>query len=154
MSIVLMTSLIARENPFFADKDEKDIIVSSNQDNTKIALKRATITLPSEARILQKVTIEYKNIDGSIDKKSIVLDNSVNWHLPIFISQSYNEPKAYNLTKQKKIKNYKAKYKKIGYKDVVLPWLEASYNEIYNITAFKFESLCERLRYGFFSFNK
>jgi len=32
------------------------------------------------------------------------------------------------------LKNYKAKYKKIGYKDVILPWLEVSYNEVNNIT--------------------
>jgi len=114
ISMILVLSLNARENPFFADKDEKDIIVSSNQDNTKVALKRAAITLPSEARILQKVTIEYKNIDGSIDKKSIILDNSVNWHLPIFISQNYNEPKEYSLIKQKKIKNTQSKYRKIA----------------------------------------
>ncbi len=114
ISIVLLISLDARENPFFADKGEKDIIVSSNQDNSKPPLKRATITLPSEARILKKVTIEYKNLDGSINKKSIILENSVDWHLPIFISQNYNESKPYNLVKQKKIKNYKPKYKKIA----------------------------------------
>ena len=114
ISILLLVSLDARENPFFADKGEKDIIVSSNKDNSKIPLKRATITLPSEARILKKVTIEYKNLDGSIDKKSIVLDNSVDWHLPIFVSQNYNESKPYSLVKQKKIKNYKPKYKKIA----------------------------------------
>ena len=114
MSIILLALLDARENPFFADKGEKDIIVSSNKDNSKTPLKRATITLPSEARILKKVTIEYKNLDGSINKKSIILDNSVDWHLPIFISQNYNESKPYSNIKQKKIKNYKPNYKKIA----------------------------------------
>jgi len=110
ITTILLLSLNARENPFFADKDEKDIIVSSNKNNAKIPLKRATITLPSEARILKKVTIEYKNLDGSIDKKSIELDNSVDWHLPIFISQNYNESKSSN---NKKFKNNK-KYTKIA----------------------------------------
>ncbi len=112
--LALLISLSARENPFFADKNEKDIIVSSNHKNEKEPLKRATITLPSEARILKKVTIEYQNLDGSIDKKSIKLDNSVDWHLPIFISQNYNESKSNNPIKHKKIKNYKSKYKRVA----------------------------------------
>jgi len=107
LSIILLASLYARENPFFTEKGEKDIILSSNKNNSKSPLKRATITLPSEARILKKVTIEYKNLDGSIDKKSITLENSVDWHLPIFISQNYSESKSHSFVKQKKIKNYK-----------------------------------------------
>ncbi|MCF6339878.1 MAG: AMIN domain-containing protein [Sulfurimonas sp.] len=90
ISILLFTTINARENPFFAIMGEKDIPISSNKDRTKPPLKRATITLPSQARILQKVTIEFKNIDGSIESKSIELDNAVDWHLPIFISQSYS----------------------------------------------------------------
>jgi len=69
---------------------ERDIPISSNKDRTKPPLKRATITLPAQARILQKVTIEFKNLDGSIESKSIELDNAVDWHLPIFISQNYS----------------------------------------------------------------
>lgn len=100
LTTLLLLSLYARENPFFADKGEKDIIFSSNKDNSKVPLKRATITLPSEARILKKVIIEYKNLDGSISKKSIELDNSVDWHLPIFISQNYNDAKLKNIEKK------------------------------------------------------
>jgi len=112
--LMLLLSLNARENPFFAVKGEKDITISSNKNNDKVPLKRATITLPSEARILKKVTVEYKNLDGSINKKSIELDNSVDWHLPIFISQNYNESKPYNSIKQQKIKNKKQNYQKIA----------------------------------------
>ena len=85
----LFISLYARENPFMPTDGEIDIPLTSNKDNSKPALQKATISLPKYARILQKVTIEYKNLDGSVESKSIELDNSVDWHLPIFISQNY-----------------------------------------------------------------
>lgn len=88
---LFILTLYARENPFFPPEGEKDIFVTTNKDNSKIPLKQAAITLPSQARVLQKVTVELKNLDGSIETKSIELDNSIDWHLPIFISQGYRE---------------------------------------------------------------
>jgi len=85
--------LDARENPFFPSEGEKDILITSNESMDKEPLKRATITLPPQARILKKVTLEFKNLDGSIESRSIELENSVDWHLPVFISQSYTETK-------------------------------------------------------------
>jgi len=86
---LLLSTLYARENPFFPLKGEKDMPYTSNQDRTLPPLKRATISLPTQARVIQKVTIEYKSLDGSVEKKSINLQNSIDWHLPIFISQNY-----------------------------------------------------------------
>jgi len=91
ISALLLLALNARENPFFPSSGEKDIPISSNENRSKEPLKRAAIALPAQARILQKVTIEYKNLDGTVENKSIELDNSVDWHLPVFISQSYLE---------------------------------------------------------------
>lgn len=90
ISILLLTTINARENPFFPIVGEKDIPITSNQNRAKAPLKRATITLPAQARVLKKVTLEYKNLDGSLESKSIELDNAVDWHLPIFISQTYS----------------------------------------------------------------
>lgn len=81
--------LDARENPFFSISKEKSIPVTSVENRKKTPLQRATITLPSQARVLQKITVEFKSLDGSIESKSIELDNSIDWHLPLFISQSY-----------------------------------------------------------------
>ena len=90
-------SLLARENPFFPSSGEADIPFTSNKEVTLDPLKRATITLPSTARTIESVTIKYKNLDGSISEVTEELGNSVDWHLPIFISQSYggvgSEPK-------------------------------------------------------------
>lgn len=108
---LLLASLNARENPFFPSVGEKDILVTSNIDRTKSPLKRATITLPAQARILQKVTIEFKNLDGSLESKSIELDNSVDWHLPIFVTQSYSTTDTTVSIPEKK---QKTKYKSIA----------------------------------------
>lgn len=91
ISILLLSSLDARENPFFPSVGEKDIPVTTNEESSQTPLKRAAIVLPTQARVLQKVTIEFKNLDGSVENKSIELDNTVDWHLPLFISQSYVE---------------------------------------------------------------
>ncbi len=105
-TLFLFLTLEARENPFFPSEGEKDIPFTSNQDNSVPQLKRATITLPPHARVLKKVTIEFKNLDGSIEKKSVELNNAVDWHLPVFISQSYAQEKI-NKKVPKKIKSYK-----------------------------------------------
>ena len=86
---LFLISLHARENPFFPSDGELDLSLTTNQTADYQPLKQATITLPSTARVLQKVTISYKNLDGTIEEKSIELQNSIDWHLPLFISQSY-----------------------------------------------------------------
>jgi hypothetical protein len=86
--LVLISSLNARQNPFFPSKNETDISFSTNKVSKIEPLKRATLTLPSTARTLESVTITYKNLDGSIVSKKELLGNSVDWHLPIFVSQN------------------------------------------------------------------
>ncbi|MBL0708702.1 MAG: AMIN domain-containing protein [Sulfurimonas sp.] len=104
-SSLALLSLEARENPFFPSKGEKDIAYTSNSVKTIAPLKHSSIGLPSSARIIKKVTIEYENLDASVETKSIKLNNSVDWHLPIFITQSYDRSKP--RTKQIKKRNYK-----------------------------------------------
>jgi len=91
ISSLIFLSIEARENPFFPSDGERDILITSNKESDTQPLKRAAITLPSQARVLQKVTIEFKNLDGSIESKSIELSNAVDWHIPIFITQSYTQ---------------------------------------------------------------
>lgn len=111
ITCILLITLYARENPFFPTEGEKDIPLTSTKAMTLPALKRATITLPPQARILQKVTIEFKNLDGSLESKNIELENSVDWHLPIFISQSYS---VINESEEPKISEKQASFQKIA----------------------------------------
>jgi len=116
VSIFLFIILDARENPFFPSKGEKDIPYTSNQVKKAEPLKQSSITLPSSARVIKKVTIEYENLDASIEKKSIDLDNSIDWHLPIFISQSYSESDT-KTENDEEVKSPK-KSKEIKYKEI------------------------------------
>jgi len=86
--LTLSLSLIARENPFFPSEGEVDIPITSNQIKRLPPLKRATLKLPSSARSVESVTIRYKTLDGDIKEQTANLQNSIDWHLPIFISQS------------------------------------------------------------------
>lgn len=119
-AFVLVISLNARENPFFPPEGEKDIPFTSNEQKIVPPLKRATIELPSHARVLESVTISFKNLDGSIQSKSIKLDNSVDWHLPLFISQSYESastPTAIvkkDVPKKKSVEKNEVDYKEIA----------------------------------------
>ena len=85
---IFFLSLNARENPFFAPKGQS-VPITSNMDTSLVPLKQASLSLPSTARVIESVTIKYKNLDGSQDTKSISLDNKIDWHLPVFVSQSY-----------------------------------------------------------------
>ena len=101
--ILLFSTLEARENPFFPAQGEQDIPVTSNENMQIEPLKRATISLPSTARVIEGVTIKYKTLDGAEHTKSIELQNTVDWHLPIFISQQYAQVEEKPLQTQKKV---------------------------------------------------
>ncbi len=112
--LLLLTVIEARENPFFPSEGEKDITISSNEDKSLAPLKRSTITLPTYARVIESVTINYKNLDGSQESKTLELGNSIDWHLPVFISQSYSKMNEIPLKKEPK-----KRFKKIASIDQV-----------------------------------
>lgn len=117
ISSLFFLLLNARENPFFPSDGERDMLVTSNEKRDSEPLKRATISLPPQARVLQKVTVEFKNLDGSIESKSIELDNAVDWHLPLFISQSYAQQES-DIQPQTKASTKKTTQKKESYKNI------------------------------------
>jgi len=115
---LLFVLLDARDNPFFPAEGETDMPVSSNITQLQEPLKRATLTLPSTARAIESFSVTYKNLDGSLETRSVTLNNSIDWHLPIFVSQSYNA----NLNEQTKAKKSIIKeehFKKIASLDFI-----------------------------------
>jgi len=94
LGIVLVVTLGARENPFFPAEGVQELPVSANIVKEYPPLKRAALTFPNSARIIKEVAVTYQNLDGSIDTKSITLDQSIDWHLPLFVSQSYSANEA------------------------------------------------------------
>ena len=99
ITFILTLTIQARENPFFPTKGEVDIPFTSNAKSTLDPLKRATIDIPSNARVIKKVTIDFINLDGTTSSKDISINNSVDWHLPIFISQSIGKINSANKNK-------------------------------------------------------
>lgn len=89
---LLLLSLDARENPFFPTKDDTVPLLTSNEKKDKEPLDKVQTILPNQARILQKVTLEYKNLDGSVETKVVEIDKKIDWHIPISISQNYTKP--------------------------------------------------------------
>ncbi len=135
LALLLLTSLNARENPFFPSSGEKDIPLTSNIDSDLNPLKRATLTLPSTARVIEGVTVKYKSLDGSRHSETIELDNSVDWHLPIFISQSYTN----------EVQKVTAPKKKIA-KAKITPKKQSSYKKIAGMKLISFYSKGKKLK--------
>jgi len=74
----------ARENPFETGM--------SPQSTTQIKDERtnfasATLTLPSSARILKSASVTFQNLDGSISEEIVAIEQDVDWHLPLILSQ-------------------------------------------------------------------
>jgi len=112
-TVLLIVNTQARENPFFPSQGEEDLPFTSNENKQIPKLQRVSISLPSTARVIKKVTIEYENLDASSESKSIDLDNTVDWHLPIFISQSYTKQKTLEM-KSKTSEKSKLTYKEVA----------------------------------------
>lgn len=88
LSLLLLLPLSARENPFFTAKPSEIKTVTSNIPDSKPQLTSASYTLPNQARILKEVTFTIQNIDGSIEKRTMQIDQSIDWHRSLTISQS------------------------------------------------------------------
>ncbi len=114
----LLTCLVlsARDNPFFPTQSIDSMPITSNQIKKYPPLKRVAVSLPKHARVLEEITVSYKNLDGSIEKKSIQLNRSIDWHIPLFISQSYTSTgKIENKTSSSKKKTRAIDFKFINF---------------------------------------
>jgi len=77
--------LLARENPF-------ESVISPKAEEHRVSIRQEPLStvefvLPSTARVIKNIQITYQNLDGSIDSKTIQLDESIDWHYPLMISQ-------------------------------------------------------------------
>ena len=106
LSIFIIT-LYARENPFFPAKGELELPFSSNIHEKYEPLKQATMQLPSTARVVESFSVTYKKLDGSVATQTVTLNNNIDWHIPLFLSQSYHQDNVQNQnhSKKKSVKN-------------------------------------------------
>ena len=156
--ILFFYTLQARENPFFFESNLKQLPYTSNIDKNLPPLHRAALTLPSKARTIEKVVVTYKTLDGSVEEKEIILGNSVDWHLPIFISQNYmaseisgksvqSKPKVKRKVKPKKSELKKHKVDKIEEKPLpVKTEVTTDFKEIVKRQYIRFLSSSKKLK--------
>lgn len=86
--------LLARENPFEPLVSPQGGFSAKEATNIESTFSKETIELPSSARRLLKVTVEFQNIDGSVDTMEKQVNREIDWHYPILITQtSQKSPK-------------------------------------------------------------
>ena len=85
-TLLFLVSLHGRENPF-------DPIITQQQSG-KVAntpepnyFSPQSLQLPSSARKIKNIIIEFQNMDGSTDAITKELDNEIDWHFPILVLQ-------------------------------------------------------------------
>ncbi|OHD77629.1 MAG: hypothetical protein A2023_04060 [Sulfuricurvum sp. GWF2_44_89] len=87
LSFLLLSPLFARENPFFPLDESKKQKVTSNIPDARPQMGTISYTLPDNARVLKEVTLSIQNLDGSIEERKIEVDQSVDWHRPLLLTQ-------------------------------------------------------------------
>ena len=87
LSLLLLSPLVARENPFFPIDESKKQKVTSNVADARPQMGTINYTLPDQARVLKEITLVVQNLDGSIEERKIEVDQSIDWHRPLLFSQ-------------------------------------------------------------------
>lgn len=87
LSLLLLSPLFARENPFFASDEAKKQKVTSNISDARPQMGTVNYTFPDQARVLKEVTFTIQNLDGSIEEKKLQIDQSIDWHRALTLSQ-------------------------------------------------------------------
>lgn len=93
LSLALLLSLGARDNPFADVITKETFPVSTNIPKTLTDLKKESFRLPDSARVIKRVIIEYQNLDGSVDTLSTTLDKTIDWHMPLHLTHSKVPPR-------------------------------------------------------------
>lgn len=75
-----------KRDPFKAQMTPKESGQLSNTPNLNLFTK-TEINLPSTARKIKKVTIEYQNLNGSITSIEKEVDGDIDWHFPLVVNQ-------------------------------------------------------------------
>lgn len=84
---LVSTTLIARDNPFQPIINSSDINMSDapNLPQPKY-LQEERIKLPSSARYVRTINVEYKNVDGTVAQETLIVNKDIDWHAPIVVS--------------------------------------------------------------------
>ena len=92
LMLTLLLFLDARDNPFTEVISKEVFPISTNIPKSLKDLKKESFNLPSSARVIKRVIIEYQNLDGSVDTLSSALDKKVDWHMPLILTHKKAPP--------------------------------------------------------------
>lgn len=87
LSIMLASAILARENPFFSTAESAAMPVTSNKVVHQPPLTSMTYNFPDQARVLKEATFTFQNVDGSLETRKLEIDQSIDWHNPLVLSQ-------------------------------------------------------------------
>ncbi len=93
--LILSVSLIARDNPFSSVKDLQGMGKAITIKDTRENFSEVKMILPSTARILKEVELHYQNLDGSIQSKTIKIDEKIDWHDELVLQKIKDTKKRY-----------------------------------------------------------
>jgi len=90
-AILIVTTLNARDNPFqslVGANEVEQVGVSTNVADIVEPYEGSSVNLPSSARVLRSVDFIYQNLDGSIAKKSVLVEKGIDWHEALIITHN------------------------------------------------------------------
>ncbi|MDQ1297864.1 MAG: hypothetical protein QG558_402 [Campylobacterota bacterium] len=85
---LLSCTLLARENPFFSTAESANMPLSSNKVSQQPPLTSMTYNFPDQARVLREATFTFQNVDGSLETRKLQINQSIDWHNPLVLSQN------------------------------------------------------------------
>jgi len=103
--LVTIISLFGRDNPFFPSDPNDKKTPSTNRVETLKPFTSQTISLPNSARAVKAIIVRYQNLDGSISNEQLDLNNAIDWHEPLIITQKQSKqlPELKSKVEQKRV---------------------------------------------------
>ncbi|HEX5711177.1 MAG TPA: AMIN domain-containing protein [Sulfuricurvum sp.] len=90
LSSLLVSILFSRENPFFSTSESQTHATTSQKDTNKPPLTSMSYDFPNHSRVLKEVTFTFQNLDGSMETRTLEIDQSIDWRAPLILSQGSN----------------------------------------------------------------
>lgn len=85
--LLLVSLAFSRENPFLPSDVAMGDLNSTNIITKQQAFEQISITLPSDAREIESIVLNYKSIDGSIKSKEVAIGAGFDWRDSLLLSK-------------------------------------------------------------------
>ncbi|MBL0702921.1 MAG: AMIN domain-containing protein [Sulfurospirillum sp.] len=120
---LLIVVVFARENPFIMPSVSTVTVKTTDKRDSRENFSSVKIKLPSSARVLKNIEFHFQNLDGSMESKSIKVDNKIDWHDELIVKKFTDtaKPATKPATKQiQKPLKPKEKVEKINFQNFIV----------------------------------